>query len=387
MESTENKKSQEDLICGYLRGELSPEEITELIKWIKNNKANKRYFDECSELWITSKANSGNSGYNAQEGFWKFKQKIKADDHSQSQHLKKIWLKKISGYAAAVIIAFSLGGFLFYQAGKKNIASSGQFINELEVPFGSSAQLLLSDGTVVNLNAGSTLKTDPNFGINARIVQLEGEGYFKVAKDSEKPFTVQTPYLNVKALGTEFNVKAYPVDKTVETTLINGSVIIEPVSDVNNGEITILKPNQKVTFYKGDSKIEKGSSAGQDKSTASIEPVKIDVAAASSRLVTENVNVETVVSWKENLWIFEQQNLFQIAVELERRFDIQIIFESEKLKSYRFTGKILAEPIEQVLEVISISAPINYKLKGKIVTLSENKDFNKINSDLFTQPD
>ena len=387
MESTENKKSQEDLICGYLRGELSPEEITELIKWIKNNKANKRYFDECSELWITSKANSGNSGYNAQEGFWKFKQKIKADDHSQSQHLKKIWLKKISGYAAAVIIAFSLGGFLFYQAGKKNIASSGQFINELEVPFGSSAQLLLSDGTVVNLNAGSTLKTDPNFGINARIVQLEGEGYFKVAKDSEKPFTVQTPYLNVKALGTEFNVKAYPVDKTVETTLINGSVIIEPVSDVNNGEITILKPNQKVTFYKGDSKIEKGSSAGQDKSTASIEPVKIDVAAASSRLVTENVNVETVVSWKENLWIFEQQNLLQIAVELERRFDIQIIFESEKLKSYRFTGKILAEPIEQVLEVISISAPINYKLKGKIVTLSENKDFNKINSDLFTQPD
>ena len=101
------------------------------------------------------------------------------------------------------------------------------------------------------------------------------------------------------------------------------------------------------------------------------------------RLVTENVNVEPVISWKENRWIFEKQSLSQIAIELERKFDVQILFESEELKTFRFTGIIIAEPIEQVLEVMSISAPINFKLKGRVVTLSENKNFEELNKRLY----
>jgi ferric-dicitrate binding protein FerR (iron transport regulator) len=103
------------------------------------------------------------------------------------------------------------------------------------------------------------------------------------------------------------------------------------------------------------------------------------------RLVRENVDVEPVISWKENRWIFEKQRLSQIAVELERKFDIQIYFDSERLKTVRFTGIILAEPIEQVLEVMSHSAPINFKLKGRVVTLSENKNFEKLNKSLYNK--
>jgi ferric-dicitrate binding protein FerR (iron transport regulator) len=108
--------------------------------------------------------------------------------------------------------------------------------------------------------------------------------------------------------------------------------------------------------------------------------------ASAVRLVKENVNIEPVVSWKESRWIFENQSLSQMAVDLERKFDVQILFASERLKSYRFTGTILAEPIEQVLEVMSITAPIHFKLNGRVVTLSEDKDLIEVNKNLYTQP-
>jgi ferric-dicitrate binding protein FerR (iron transport regulator) len=115
----------------------------------------------------------------------------------------------------------------------------------------------------------------------------------------------------------------------------------------------------------------------------STKRLQVQKAIAIPRLVKENVNVEPVISWKENRWIFEKQSLSLIAVELERKFDVQIIIETERLKSFRFTGTILAEPIDQVLEVMSVSAPINFKIKGRVVTLSENKHFEEINKSLY----
>jgi ferric-dicitrate binding protein FerR (iron transport regulator) len=150
-------------------------------------------------------------------------------------------------------------------------------------------------------------------------------------------------------------------------------------------ETMVLKPNQKLTFYKEDSTMVDEESGPAVKPEKDRKPVKLQKSLTIPRLVKENVDVEPVISWKENRWIFEKERLSQIAVELERKFDIQINFESERLKSYRFTGIIVAEPIEQVLEVMSLSAPINFKLKGRIVTLSENKNFEKLNKSLYNQ--
>jgi transmembrane sensor len=386
METTQNKKTEEDLICGYLKGDLTPEETRELIEWIKFNKANKQFFDECCEIWITIHSSSKNPGYNAQEGFRKFRQRIKNSDQSGSIASKIRFLKTAVRYAAIFVIAFLSGGILFYQFGNRSSSRSVQSISELVVPMGSRAQFTLTDGTVVTLNAGSTLRTDNHFGINERIVELEGEGYFKVAKNEIKQFIVKTPYLKVTALGTEFNVKAYAIDKTIETTLVNGSVTIEPNSDGGKGEIAILQPNQKLTYYKEDPRIGDYSKKPAGKSQSEIKPVKVQSTASEVRLVKENVNIEPVVSWKESRWIFENQNLSQIAVDLERKFDVQILFASERLKSYRFTGTILAEPIEQVLEVMSITAPIDFKLTGRVVTIFEDKKFIEANKNLYIRP-
>jgi len=385
MQTKENKQSPENLIPGFLKGELSADETRELIDWIKSDSNNKRFFDEYCEIWITSKSNFKNPGYNFQKGFWKFRQKIKADGESAIILNKTNLFKTITRYAAIFVVAVSLSGFIFYHIGKSRIINSGQRYSELIVPMGSRAQLSLSDGTTVTLNAGSSLKYDNRFGISDRVVQLEGEGYFNVAKDSERPFTVKTTHLNVMALGTIFNIKAYSDDKTIETTLVEGSVKIEEITDKSKVEVTVLKPNQKLTFFKEDSSMVDEVAGLEEKSPGNTQPLQVPKSIGIPRLVTENVNVEPVISWKENRWIFEKQILSQIAIELERKFDVQILFESERLKTYRFTGTIIAEPIEQVLEVMSISAPINFKLKGKVVTLSENKNFEELNKSLYNQ--
>lgn len=383
MEQNKYKESVVELVHGYIRGELSENELKELVEWLKEDPANKKYFDEYCEIWISAKALVKNAGYNHHEGFWKFKHKISEEGNtSKSSDIIRI-IRLITRYAAIIIITFSLSGFLFYQLGKKKIEYPVETISELSVPMGSNAHFSLADGTTVTLNAGSSLKYDNRFGLKERVVQLEGEGYFKVAKDPQKPFIVKTSCLTIRALGTEFNVKAYSVDNKTEATLVEGSIKVEPVKEMYKTEAVILKPNQKLTFYMNDSTFVENSGISEEKVERKTEPVNEQKKNVIPRLVRENVDVEKVISWKENRWIFERESLLQIAVELERKFDVRIKFESERLMSYRFTGTIIAEPIEQVLEVMSITAPIRYKLEGRVVTLSENKNFKGIKKNLY----
>jgi transmembrane sensor len=385
MHTEENKLIPDNLITGYLRKELTPEETNELVRWIGSDPENKRRFDEYCEIWITAMAGTRHPEYNFHEGFWKFKKRIAAENQPVKEVKKKSLFREMLKYAAIFLITAALSGITFYYLAMKQYKPDNKAYSELIVPMGASARFILSDGTTVTLNAGSRLRFDNSFGIRNRIVNLEGEGFFNVAKESDKPFIVKTSHLNVTALGTAFNVKAYSNDNTIETTLVEGSVKIEGIASETVAEAMMLKPNQRMTYFKEDSKlVEEPSSA--EKSTESVS----DVLSARKqmpvhRVVTENINVEPVISWKENKWIFESQSLEKIAVDLERRFDVEIHFGSERLKSFRFTGTILAEPIEQVLEVMSLSAPIDFDLNGKIVTLSEGKNFDALNKDLYNQ--
>lgn len=383
MQTLENINPADNLISGYLNGELTTDETKELLSWLKMDSANKRYYDEYCDLWITCKSSLKNTGYSYHQGFWKFKQRIKVDEAIRIDLNKTTWVKAFIKYAAIFIIAFSISGFLFYKIGRNQFVVPRQSFSELIVPMGSRAQFTLPDGTTVSLNAGSRLKYDSMFGINDRVVELEGEGYFKVAKDSKRLFTVKTSFLNVNALGTAFNVKAYSDDNTIETTLVEGSIKIEEVTVNGKPEVMVLKPNQKLTFFKADLTMVGESAVAKEKIGNESQKFKAQRSIPIPKLVMENVNVDPVISWKDSRWIFENQSLSDIATDLERRFDVKIHFESEQLKNFRFTGIIIAEPIEQVLQVMSISAPISFKLKGKVVTLSENKNIGEINKRLY----
>jgi transmembrane sensor len=383
MEPKENFNVSDQLIIGYLKGELHIDETNELVAWTKQDKANKRYFDEFCEIWITSRALLENKGNDYKQGFQKFKEKAGIASHPSFLSRVNTSLLFVKRYAAIVLISFSIGGFLFYGIAKKQSESKNLSFNEIVVPLGAKAEFTLFDGTKVTLNAGSKLKYGNNYGLNERIVQLEGEAYFKVAKDKSRPFIVKTSHVNIRALGTEFNVKAYPDEKTIETTLVEGSVKIGKNNQMGSAEDFILKPNQKLTYYKNrfQASISSESSQPADNAKENREPKAME----QSSVVSKDIDVLPLISWKENRWIIEKQDLLQLSIELERKFDIHIHFESERLKTFRFTGTLLKEPIEQVLTVMSVSAPLTYKIKGKDVTLSEASNFEEVYKNLYQE--
>jgi transmembrane sensor len=385
MHRKEDKQTLENLISGYLNGEITPSERTELINLVRSSNENKRIFDEYSEIWITAKSLKKNTHYHFQEGFWKFKQKIKSGEDVKIGLNRNISFRTLLRYAAIIIVVFSLGGFITNFSLKITKSKNKHVFSEIIVPLGSHAYISLSDGSTVTLNAGSRLKYDNQFGIKDRIVQLEGEGYFKVAKDKDRPFEVKTSYLNVMALGTEFNVKAYSDDNIIETTLVEGSIKIVDIKDINGEDKLILKPNQKLTFFKYDSSFVDETPKSAEKADSSFQSEHLAKQIEVPRLVTETVDVKPVISWKEDKWIFDNQTLSQISVDLERKFNVKIILGSERLKTFRFSGIIISEPIEQVLEVLSISAPISFKLDGNVVTLTENKISLGKNKNLYKQ--
>jgi ferric-dicitrate binding protein FerR (iron transport regulator) len=273
--------------------------------------------------------------------------------------------------AAVFMIAFFLGSL--YSMSNKNISSEPVITvnyNEIKTPFGSKSEIKLPDGTQVMLNAGSTLKYRSDYNLSNRDLVLAGEAYFKVAKNINLPLNVSAGNISIKAVGTEFNVKAYDEDGIIETTLIEGKVeITQNNQNEDKKEFIALNPNQKAIFIKD-------SDSFTLQKIKVIDPLLIKPASTNDNkiLLSPKVDVEQVVAWTQGKLIIRGENLDNLCVELQRKYDVKFIFKNEEIKKYRFSGVLLDETLEQVLNVIKLTAPIDYYLEGKTVFLSPNKE-------------
>lgn len=270
--------------------------------------------------------------------------------------------------AAVFAVAFLLGRFLpeKEKIGIPETAIAMSF-TEISAPYGSRSEINLPDGTEVVLNAGSTLRYQNDFNVTNRDLDLTGEAYFRVAKNEQIPLIVNAGSINIKAVGTTFNIKAYDEEGTVETTLIEGKVEITRNGEEGNvGQFVGLEPNQKAIFIKDEDSfiLEKIKNSG-----SAIEPVNN---ISEDILISPKVNVSHVVAWTEGKLILRAENLGDLSVDLERKYDVKFVFADEEIKKYRFTGILLDETLEQVLNVIRLTAPINYVLDGKTVHLSSD---------------
>lgn len=152
---------------------------------------------------------------------------------------------------ALLILTTSIAGYYIYN----DVAESNQemALCQMEVPLGSQTKVILPDGSVVCLNSGSVLKYDPAFlRKKNREVYLIGEGYFEVQKNPEKPFIVHADDINVKVLGTVFNVRSYPEDSEIEVSLIKGKVNVFSTSETRDN--VILAPDEQLTYDKRSGK-------------------------------------------------------------------------------------------------------------------------------------
>jgi transmembrane sensor len=360
-----------DVLIKYLCGSATEEERNFARRWINENAENKKYFDEVKNYYQLSKMVQNPSGYDKEAGWNRvkagyYKTKLQKE---QSVKTRKYILRAIISSAALIILAAGL--FIYYQNNTLKNELQTQKYHKISVPLGAKSYIILSDSTKVWLNAGSTLRYPENFSSGKREVYLEGEGYFDVTRNEQKQFIVNTSGLRVLVYGTQFNVKSYPDENSIQTTLIKGSVAIEPLISNSKVKPVYLKPNQTATFYKSSLKIEK-STINQAMIDNKIEPELIE-----KIVIKPKVNPTPITSWKDKEWVFDHEGLGDLAVKLERRYNVNIIFDDKGLTAYKFTGTITEETFEQVLKIIQLSAPITYSISGNNVTLKEDPYYKK----------
>jgi len=377
------REKYNELIAGYLSGNLNEEEYARLNSWLEEDDRNVAYLNEYSQVWLSSMAISNPKAFDARGAFNRFEQKVNDLNNKQEEPVKLNRFKISYGFlriAAIIIVSFGLGFIANYIYSNRSASSLAAF-QEIAAPLGSRTQVLLPDRSIVMLNAGSKIRYYSNFGVKNREVWLEGEGYFTVSKNKEKSFVVRAGSLAIKALGTQFNVKAYPMEGVIETALVEGKVKIEQIHtdkrDLKKiANIGFLNPKERL-IYKEDN-IEKliKEPLGEDTPyDALIREADLDVSHSANISFEKNVDLRPFISWKGKRWIIKGEELGTLAIKLERKYDIKINFENERLRHFRFSGTLEDESIEQVFKAVSLSSPILFSIEGKTANLKFNKQF------------
>lgn len=250
---------------------------------------------------------------------------------------KQFW-RELLKYAAIVIVSLLVGGSAIWVYTKMN--SPIPEYASITAPNGQISNLTLFDGTNIWLNAGSTLKYQQNFNTDKREVFLEGEAYFDVTKNKERPFVVNAGNSQIKVLGTVFNVKAYLDEPKVETVLVEGKVEFSA-----QGKTVLLKPGEHVLFSENTKRITKTA-----------------------------VNTHEYTSWKGGKIYFNNESLLELTVQLERWYEVKFRFTEEHIKKYRFTGVINKDKtLDYTLNIIAAINKVDFELNNEQIKIVDKK--------------
>lgn len=362
-----------NLLAKKLSGEATAAELTELEQLLRANPELHYSVQPLIDLWQTPNQPDRAAG---QEAFGRHISRMETlgvgfsspDEYQSGQPKAASRLRKRIFLATAITIPMLvltiLGGRVLFSTktlSRPQLAETGKqrsrTVSEISTRNGSKTTLILPDGTKVWLNAGSRLTYDSTFDKNLREVSLSGEGYFDVVRNKQKPFIIHTSRINIKVLGTEFDVKSYPSDKTTETSLIRGS--IEVSFNGHHSQKVILKPNEKIVVdnFKFESHIAQpfGNSPGKNSGP------DIPNSVAVTNLTLQNKTGEIIeTSWVNNKLDFQDESFEDIARKLERWYGVTIKFQNERLKDNHLTGSFTNETVRQALDAMKFTATFNY---------------------------
>lgn len=266
-------------------------------------------------------------------------------------------------FAFMVLITGTI--YLFIQKNSANQPSE-QVISSIVTKNGNRTKIVLPDGSQVWLNAGSNLDYNNSvFNKDLREVTLNGEAYFDVTKNAHKPFIIHTKKMDVKVVGTAFNVRSYSYEKTAEASLIRGS--IEVTLKDRKDQVITLKPNEKISIATDEPKQQVTKI---DKTTA----VKYETKTIPEIVVKElkpnpTNNIIAEIAWTQNRLYFEDENLENIAPMLERWFGKKVLITNASLKNLRYYGNFENETIEEVLSYLKLSKPFNFKIGADSIVI------------------
>lgn len=327
----ENSSKYIEILDRFYKGETSAEEEAILRSAIEDGKI----ADKSLEMYYRKQwdAASGQMDQEQQERQYANVMKV-----IEQKRVRKIFCPtffRALSYVACLILGVFCTWTVMQKSSDDDFSKPYTVITEK----GQKTTVILPDGTKVWLNSASRLSYDMSYAHSDRDVKLEGEAYFEVAKDTERPFTVHTDDYRVTALGTAFNVSAYKEDNMSVTTLVEGKIQVQSdrIDTQLDGEQSISYNRQSGEYIK--------------KNTST---------AYASGL------------WRDNeLVVGPGTTLEQLTVILERNYNIQFEFLDEEIKKYKFEGIIKNCQLSNVLELVCLTAPVKYNICSNKVVLSQ----------------
>ncbi len=320
----ENFSKYELYIFKEIEGELTLVEKNELEEWLRIP-GNEVYYIEQKKLW-----NSIDD----------FQRMVKIDKKKALKKVERrlfgkvavvLIFRNLERVAAILFIPLLFAGIWFYSHQHSSKDTKTEVVyNTVEVPLGMRSSITLSDGTLVWLNAGSSLKYPVPFEESKRQVELSGEAYFSVKKNKTKPFIVSAADINIKVLGTSFNCSAYPDEDNIETALVEGNIEISGKNEENKFMMT---PGELATFTKNKNKIE----------------------------ITK-ANLDKYTAWKSGRLLFRDDPMDKVLEKLSRWYNVEFQVEDKEILDYIYSATFTEESLDQMLKMFSLSAPIKYQL-------------------------
>ena len=267
------------------------------------------------------------------------------------RRIVKIWMKHAAIWGGIILIAGSF--FVLKHSDKKNTLSPvAATIKHIELPYGAPVKKMLPDSSEVWLNAGSHIRYDDNFIQKNRDVYLDGEAYFSVKHDAAHPFIVHAGNITVRALGTKFNVEAYPDENKIEATLIAGKIMIK--IDGKPDQNIILNPNEKLTVINEKFKVSHENKVTRKELGFEVKDV--------SQL--QSISSVPEVAWLQDKLAFENESFTELAKKMERRYHVHIVFKDSLLGEERLSGVFENESIKKAMDLLQMTTSFHYQIRG-----------------------
>ena len=360
------------LLSRKFSASITEAEDTELQQLLRYN-SDAQYTNEIlNKIWkIPAAPVTGNEDQcpNDQTGY-PFKENISTDaryESPESQGRYRVHHRRVKLIAVAACILLIAGLFFTFPGIIPRKQKTG-IINTYTVSTqaGEKKMITLPDGTTVWLNVASKLSYPAGFAADSiRMVTLSGEAYFEVKHDSTRPFMIHTKNMDIRDIGTAFNVKSYPDEALTEASLITGAIEVT-VHDNADRKIR-LKPKEKIVVYQ-NKHFEKYSNTDSLKNM----PVQdIQVSGYSIAQIKPDPVIRTFpeTAWMQNDLVFKNQPLEELAKIMERRYAVKIIITDNNIRQYQLTGIFKDETIGQALQELQVIAPFRYKIKDNVVTI------------------
>ena len=333
--NTNGKNIDFELIARHLSGETGHQEEQELNAWLESAAENRRLFEEYKTLWNKLDRVEDIASLDL-DTEWKHLESLIDEsrpmaDAGREKGRSFLFLTGRLAAAAVIVMALVFGGlYTSRNVGHRTLSTAGV-----------SLDVSLPDGSGVTLNSYSSLKYPKKFKKDQRSVHLEGEAFFEVSGNPEWPFVITTTEVDIRVLGTSFNVNAYESNAEIEVIVKTGQVAVTRHGEVP--ETVILKPGNKAVYDR------------------------------SSRDLNLTANTDrNYLAWKTRSFIFEDQTLHEVAAALNKVYGSEIIIPSDSLKEARITTNFHEQSLEAILNILSATLDLQVIDSGKQILLEES---------------